>query len=65
MSHVYGGSCGGRGHFLLECEASADLRAQHGFDAGDTREAMAGDQRWPPMYLHAASRARRELLAVR
>ena len=32
---------GGPQHFLLECEASADLRAQHGFHAGDMHEAMA------------------------
>ncbi len=52
-------------HFLLECEAYADLRAQHGFDADDMREAMAGDQRRLAKHLHAASRARRERLAVR
>jgi hypothetical protein len=54
-------------HFLLECEAYADLRAQHGcsMDAGDMLEAMAGDQRRLAKYLHAASRDRRERLAVR
>jgi hypothetical protein len=52
-------------HFLLECEAYADLRAQHGLDAGDMLQAMAGDQRRLAKYLHAASRARREHLAVR
>jgi hypothetical protein len=52
-------------HFLLECEAYADLRAQHGLAGGDMHEAMAGDQRRLAKNLHAASRARRERLAVR
>jgi hypothetical protein len=52
-------------HFLLECEAYADLRALHGLDGGDMREAMAGDPRWLAKHLHAASRARRERLTVR
>ncbi len=38
---------------------------QHGFDAGDMREAMAGDQRRLAKHLHAATRARRERVAVR
>jgi hypothetical protein len=52
-------------HFLLECEAYADLRTQHGFDAGDKREALAVHQRRLAKYLHAPTRARRERLAVR
>jgi hypothetical protein len=41
-------------HFLLECEAYADLRTQHGFDAGDMRETLAGDQRRLAKYLHGS-----------
>jgi hypothetical protein len=50
-------------HFLLECAAYTQLRAQHGICAGDMLDVMAGDQRSLAGYLHAAHRLRLAYLA--
>jgi hypothetical protein len=52
-------------HFLLECDAYAGLRVQHGIGASDMCEAMAGNQRNLAKFLHAAVRVRLMCLAER